>query len=246
LPPSPAPSPSATQNGASGASGATLGFENHLWRAAEELRGHVEPAEYKHVLLGLIFFRFATDGNLAPAGRPRLGVPPAARWETLRSDLAPRLASRASGAARGSGDPKRALAAAALAIERANPHLAGLLPFDARQIDGGRLAALIDFVGAIPLGVADSRDVLGRVYEYFLARFASAEGRSGGEYYTPRSVVELLVEMVRPDHGVVYDPAAGPGECSSRANGCGHAAGEVAGPGSLVRNRARAPSSSRG
>jgi type I restriction enzyme M protein len=167
-----------------------------LWRAAERLRGHVEPAEYKHAVLGLIFLRFVTDSEVAS---PHLSVPDVARWASLRTRERPA----------GERDPGATLAAAVLALERANPSLAGAFPFDARRLDGARLAALIEAIDAIPLGAADSRDVLGRVYEYFLARFASAEGRSGGEYYTPPSVVALLVEMVRPLSGTLYDPCCG-------------------------------------
>jgi type I restriction enzyme M protein len=176
--------------------GATLGFEEHLWTAAERLRGHVEPAEYKHVLLGLIFLRYVTDPALASAGGSDLVVPEGASWTSLRSRLA-------------GANPAEELADFIDAVERANPALAGIAAFDARRLGGARTAALIEALTSIPLGAADSRDVLGRVYEYFLAHFASAEGRSGGEYYTPPSVVELLVEMVCPQSGTVYDPCCG-------------------------------------
>jgi type I restriction enzyme M protein len=175
---------------------AALGFEEHLWAAAERLRGHVEPAEYKHVLLGLLFLRYATDPHLATAGGSDLVVPEGSSWASLRSRIRDR-------------DPGAELAAVIEAVERANPSLAGVVSFDARRIGGERTAGLIEALATIPLGAADSRDVLGRVYEYFLAHFASAEGRSGGEYYTPPSVVELLVAMVRPRAGSVYDPCCG-------------------------------------
>jgi type I restriction enzyme M protein len=176
--------------------GAALGFEEHLWGAAERLRGHVEPAEYKHVLLGLLFLRYATDPHLASAGGSDLVVPEGASWTALRSRVRDR-------------DPGAELTAVIEAVERANPSLAGVVSFDARRIGGERTAGLIEALATIPLGAADSRDVLGRVYEYFLAHFASAEGRSGGEYYTPPSVVELLVAMVCPRAGAVYDPCCG-------------------------------------
>ncbi len=172
-----------------------LGIEEQLWRAAEHLRGHVEPAEYKHVVLGLLFLRFATEPGLASS---ELTIPARARWTSLR--------------ARGrSGDLGAKIATVTDAIERANPQLAGVMAFDARRLGQDRAAALVDVIDRLPVDGGGGRDVLGRVYEYFLARFASSEGRSGGEYYTPPSVVELLVELARPQAGAVYDPCCGTG-----------------------------------
>jgi type I restriction enzyme M protein len=175
-------------------------FEEPLWRAAEGLRGHVEPAEYKHLVLGLLFVRFATDASLDDGAR---SLPERARWDAVRA------AAREGGTARVLGD-------VTAAVERARPSLAGLASFGARgttdAIDESRLARLVEAIDAVPLGAdADSRDVLGRVYEYFLAQFASSEGRSGGEYYTPRCVVQLLVEAIRPLSGSIYDPCCGTG-----------------------------------
>jgi len=173
-----------------------LGFEENLWAAAEELRGHVEPAEYKHIVLGLVFLRYATDPGLAARAGSGIAVPKDGSWASLRSRL-------------GGRDSAAQLAAAVDAMERSNPEFAGVVSFDAARLGGARTRALVDAISAIPLDAAGSRDVLGRVYEYFLGHFASAEGRSGGEYYTPPSVVELLVRMVVPRSGTVYDPCCG-------------------------------------
>jgi type I restriction enzyme M protein len=180
---------------------APLGIEERLWRAAEGLRGHVEPAEYKHVVLSLLFFRAVADdsGGAADLPGPRI-LPPGATWADV---------TRAARA----GEASQALARATAAIERENPQLRGLFTFEARSafdaVDGERLAELVVTLGDAPLDAG--RDMLGRTYEYFLARFASSEGRSGGEYYTPRCVVQLLVEMIRPLGGTIYDPCCGSG-----------------------------------
>jgi type I restriction enzyme M protein len=184
--------------------GATLGFEEQLWRAAVGLRGHVEPAEYKHMVLGLLFLKYITSNGASHrsadsfASTPPFIVPASATWSALMS------AARA-------GDAAKALTSAMTEIEAHNPALRGLLTFDVRRVNGERLAELMAVLGAITLDQSegDSRDVLGRVYEYFLAKFASSEGRSGGEYYTPRAVVQLLVEMIRPFAGTIYDPCCG-------------------------------------
>ena len=204
---------------AAGAQGATTGYEAELWAMADALRGSMDAAEYKHVVLGLIFLKYISDafeerratvlaewGGEAAEDRDEylaeniFWVPPEARWTHLK--------------ARARQPTIGQLVDAAMAgIERDNPVLANVLPKDyAREgLDKQRLGQLIDMVSNIRVGDEDARanDVLGRVYEYFLSQFASAEGKKGGEFYTPRCVVRLLVEMLEPYRGRVYDPCCG-------------------------------------
>ena len=215
--------------------GANLGFEETLWAAADKLRGHMDAAEYKHVVLGLIFLKYISDAFeerhqqltlwtadpasdwyvREPAARYQVvedrdeylaenifWVPPEARWSTLQA--------QAKQPAIG-----KLLDEAMDAIERENPSLKSVLPrsYARPDLDKQRLGELIDLIGTIGLGDAASRsqDILGRVYEYFLGRFASAEGKGGGEFYTPQGVVRLLVEMLEPYRGRIYDPCCGSG-----------------------------------
>lgn len=202
--------------------GANLGFESELWGAADALRSNMDAAEYKHVVLGLIFLKYISDAfeeqhakleaDRAKGADPEdpdeyraitiFWVPKEARWGNLR------------GAARQPSIGK-VVDDAMLAIERDNPSLKGVLPKDYAhpRLDKQRLGQLIDMVGNIGLGDKSNRskDILGRVYEYFLSQFASAEGKRGGQFYTPRSVVGLLVEMLAPYKGRIYDPACGSG-----------------------------------
>ena len=198
--------------------GAVAGYEAQLWQAADALRGSMDAAEYKHVVLGLVFLKYVSDAFEDTHARLEgiehadpedpdeyradnvFWVPPEARWTAL--------------AAQGrQPDIGRVLEDAMAAVERDNPSLAGVLPRDYARpaLDWRRLGQLIDLVGNIRVGDAESRasDSLGRVYEYFLSRFAGAEGRRGGEFYTPRCVVRLLVEMLEPWKGRVYDPCCG-------------------------------------
>ena len=205
-----------TKNG----NGANLGFEEKLWAAADKLRGHMDAAEYKHVVLGLVFLKYISDAfqelhdRLAedeysdPEDRDEyiaeniFWVPKDARWSKLQASAKQPTIGKI-------------IDDAMAAIEKDNPSLKGVLPKDYGRVslDKQRLGELIDLVGTIGLGDADSRskDVLGRVYEYFLGRFASAEGKGGGEFYTPQSVVKLLVEMIEPFKGRIYDPCCGSG-----------------------------------
>jgi type I restriction enzyme M protein len=203
--------------------GGDLGFETTLWQAADKLRSNMDAAEYKHVALGVLFLRYISDAFerrhaelLALPERDaqnpedpevyRRGrvfwVPPAARWREIhaRAD-APGLGAL--------------LDAAMAAIEAHNPALQGVLPqiYQRPGLEGPLLGELVRLFGGIGLGDdALGRDVLGRVYEYFLTRFASTEGKNGGQFYTPRSVVQLLVAMLAPRAGSsVYDPACGSG-----------------------------------
>ena len=201
-------------------SGANLGFEAQLWAAADKLRGNMEPSDYKHVALGLIFLKYISDAfeakrakllkeELADAEDPEeylaenvFWVPKAARWSHLQAK------AKQPSIGKDIDD-------AMLAIEASNASLKGVLPKDYARpaLNKVMLGEVIDLVSGI--GMAEeadrSRDILGRVYEYFLGGFAGAEGKRGGEFYTPRSVVRLLVEMLEPYKGRVYDPCCGSG-----------------------------------
>jgi len=201
------------------AQGATTGYEAQLWAIADALRGSMDAGEYKHVVLGLIFLKYISDafeerhaellaewGSEAAEDRDEylaeniFWVPPDARWGHLKNQ------ARQS-------DIGQIVDGAMAAIERDNPALKDVLPKDYARpaLDKQRLGQLIDMIGNIRVGNAEarSRDLLGRVYEYFLSQFASAEGKKGGEFYTPRCVVQLLVEMLKPYRGRVYDPCCG-------------------------------------
>jgi len=202
----------------SSSNGANLGFEQKLWATADKMRGHMDAAEYKHVALGLIFLKYISDAfeerrqvllkdtYADPEERDEytaenvFWVPKQARWEFLQKNAK-------------QVNIGKVIDDAMVAIEKDNPQLKGVLPKEyARPVlDKQRLGELIDLIGTIGLGGKDhrSKDILGRVYEYFLSQFASAEGKKGGEFYTPRSVVRLLVEMTEPYKGRVYDPCCG-------------------------------------
>jgi type I restriction enzyme M protein len=214
---------------------ATLGFEEKMWAAADKLRGHMDPGEYKHVILGLIFLKYISDAFEArykeievrtqtPGDSMYLAeekaryrtledrdeyvaknvfwVPQEARWKYLQD--------RAK-------DPNigNLVDEAMLLIEGKNDQLRGVLPknYGRPELDKTRLGEIIDLIGGIGLADEESRkkDVLGRVYEYFLGRFASAEGKGGGEFYTPANVVRVLVAMLEPYKGRVFDPCCGSG-----------------------------------
>jgi type I restriction enzyme M protein len=201
---------------------ANLGFEAKLWAAADALRNNMDAAEYKHVVLGLIFLKYISDAfeakhaeleaQRAEGADPEdpdeyraasiFWVPKEARWSHLKAN-APQPAIG------------KLVDDAMAAIERDNPQLKGVLPKDYARpgLDKQRLGQIINLVSDIALGAAAdrARDTLGRVYEYFLARFASAEGKSGGQFYTPSHVVRVLVEMLAPYKGRVYDPCCGSG-----------------------------------
>ncbi|NQT48383.1 MAG: SAM-dependent DNA methyltransferase [Chloroflexi bacterium] len=213
--------------------GANLGFEETLWQAADRMRGHMDPAEYKHVALGLIFLKYISDAFDERYGQLELWTSnpqheyyvkePQARYEVLEDRdeyksenvfWVPKEARWANLQANAKQPTiGRLIDDAMVAIERENPSLKGVLPKDYARpaLDKQRLGELIDLVGTIGLGDRESRskDILGRVYEYFLSKFASAEGKKGGEFYTPRCVVRLLVAMIEPYKGRVYDPCCG-------------------------------------
>ncbi len=197
-------------------------LEKKLWASADKLRSNMDAAEYKHVVLGLIFLKYISDTfdeihrelendreHLSdPEDRDEyiarnvFWVPPEARWDYLqRNAKQPTIG--------------KIIDDAMDVIERDNPSLKGVLPtnYSRPSLDKQRLGELIDMIGSIALGTdeARSRDLLGRVYEYFLGQFADAEGKKGGQFYTPKSIVQLLVEIIEPYRGRVYDPCCGSG-----------------------------------
>jgi type I restriction enzyme M protein len=198
--------------------GANLGFEQTLWALADKLRGHMDAAEYKHVVLGLIFLKYISDAfqERYDALKAEKYADPEDRDEYTAENVfwVPKVARWSFLQAKGKQPTIGKLIDEAMeAIEKANPILKGVLPKDYARpsLDKQRLGELIDLIGTIGLGDAENRskDILGRVYEYFLGQFASAEGKKGGEFYTPRCVVKLLVEMIEPFKGRVYDPCCG-------------------------------------
>jgi type I restriction enzyme M protein len=200
--------------------GSTLGFEATLWATADKLRGNLDAAEYKHVVLGLIFLKYISDSFAEKHAKlvAEKGADPEDRDEYLADNIfwVPQEArwSFIQGRAK---DPKigKFLDDAMVAVERDNPALKGVLPKDYARphLDKQSLGGVIDLVSTIGLGDRESRskDILGRVYEYFLSQFASAEGKKGGQFYTPRCVVQVLVEMLAPFKGRVFDPCCGSG-----------------------------------
>ncbi|MGO9571866.1 MAG: type I restriction-modification system subunit M [Desulfomonilaceae bacterium] len=204
------------QNGNS----ANLGFEATLWAAADKLRGAMDASEYKHVVLGLIFLKYISDAfeehreklvkipDADPEDRDEylaenvFWVPKNARWAELQNNAKQPTIGKL-------------IDEAMDAIEKDNPSLKGVLSKDYARpaLDKQRLGELIDLIGNVGLGDQESRskDILGRVYEYFLGKFASAEGKLGGEFYTPACVVRVLVQMIEPYKGRVFDPCCGSG-----------------------------------
>jgi type I restriction enzyme M protein len=206
----------------SNGNGANLGFEQKLWLAADKLRSNMDASEYKHTVLGLIFLKYISDAfdemyqrllaDQDQGADPEdpdeyraenvFWVPQEARWSFLQGKAKqPTIGKLVDDAM--------------VAIERDNPRLKGVLPKDFARpaLDKHRLGELIDLVGTIGLGDAENRskDILGRVYEYFLGQFASAEGKKGGQFYTPRCIVQVLVELLAPYKGRIYDPCCGSG-----------------------------------
>ena len=199
-------------------------LEKTLWAAADKLRSNMDAAEYKHVVLGLIFLKYISDAfnslyqKLAENKGEYEGadpedpdeylannvffVPETARWQYLQD--------RAKQPEIG-----KYLDDAMDAIERINPPLKGVLPkiYGDPELNKQRLGELIDLIGTVGFqqDAHKSQDLLGRVYEYFLGQFADAEGKKGGQFYTPASIVKLLVEMIEPFNGRVYDGCCGSG-----------------------------------
>ena len=201
---------------------ATLGFEQTLWQAADKLRNNMDAAEYKHVVLGLIFLKYISDAfddkhkalekEIEAGADPEdpdeytadniFWVPTEARWEYLQANAKQAKIGKL-------------IDDAMVAIESSNARLKGVLPKDFARpaLDKQRLGELIDLIGTIALGdeANRKRDLLGRVYEYFLSQFALAEGKNAGQFFTPHSVVRVLVEMLAPYKGRVLDPCCGSG-----------------------------------
>jgi type I restriction enzyme M protein len=200
--------------------GANLGFEDKLWKTADKLRSNMDAAEYKHVVLGLLFLKYISDSfgevyedlKKDPTSDPEdideyvsrrvFWVPKDARWDFL---------------AKNAKKPEigKIIDDAMDSVERDNRSLKGVLVKNYARpgLDKQRLGELIDLVGTIGLGDRENRskDILGRVYEYFLGQFADAEGKKGGQFYTPRIIVKLLVEMLEPYKGRIFDPCCGSG-----------------------------------
>lgn len=199
-------------------------LEKQLWKAADKLRKNIDAAEYKHVVLGLIFLKYISDAFEELYAKLKTGegefegadpedkdeykaeniffVPEKARWSYLLSQAKQPTIGKIVDEAMD-------------IIEKENPQLKGVLPkvYARQNLDPTSLGELIDLIGNIALGDAKARsaDILGHVFEYFLGEFALAEGKKGGQFYTPRSVVELLVEMLEPYKGRVFDPCCGSG-----------------------------------
>ena len=195
-----------------------IGFEETLWKAADKLRGSMDASEYKHVVLGLIFLKYISDkfetkfDALVEEGagfeedrdeyeaENIFWVPKEARWGFIKDNAK---------------DPKigQLIDDAMILIEKENTSLKGVLDkrYARPEIDKRRLGELIDLISTIKLHQNGEKDLLGRVYEYFLGQFASVEGKGGGEFYTPTSVVKTLVDMIEPYQGRVYDPCCGSG-----------------------------------
>jgi type I restriction enzyme M protein len=203
-------------------SGRDLGFERKLFQAADKLRNNLDASEYKHVVLGLVFLKYISDAfdelHDKLTAQASQGADPESRDEYLSERVfwVPKEARWAAVQAKAKQPTiGQFIDDAMVAIERDNPSLKGVLPknFGRPQLDKQRLGELIDLIGTIGFGAKanPSKDILGRVYEYFLSEFALAEGKKGGQFYTPRSVVQLLVEMLAPYKGRVYDPCCGSG-----------------------------------
>ena len=195
-------------------------IEETLWDSANKLRGNVEPAEYKHVVLSLIFLKFINDvfeerrAELISEGKEKYAdmvefytmknvfyLPEECRWTYLiknakQSDIAVKIDT------------------ALHDIEKTNKSLKGALPdnyFSRLDLEPSKLSSLLDTVNDIDTRADKSHDIVGRVYEYFLSKFALAEGKGKGEFYTPKSIVNLIAELIEPYRGKVYDPCCGSG-----------------------------------
>lgn len=203
-----------------------LGFEEQLWQAADKLRSNMDAAEYKHVVLGLIFLKYVSDSFMEKYNQLKAAgygdeedrdeyiaenifwVPKESRWDNIKAHAT-------------STDIGEVIDKAMETIEKENDSLKGVLTknYSRRELNKTRLGELVTLFTNIDVGTtaAQERDVLGRVYEYFLGKFASAEGKLGGEFYTPSCVVRTLVDMIEPFEGQIYDPACGSGGMFSQS-----------------------------
>lgn len=195
-------------------------MEESLWETANKLRGSVEPSEYKHVVLSLIFLKYVSDKfeerkqELIDEGKEKyiemtdfytmknvFYLPKESRWSYImenskQDDIALKIDTALS------------------TIEKKNPVLKGALPdnyYSRLNLDVSKLASLLDEINNIDVTKDNEQDVIGRVYEFFLSKFAIAEGKGKGEFYTPKSIVNLIAEMIEPYKGKIYDPACGSG-----------------------------------
>ena len=195
-------------------------IEERLWKTADKLRGSVESAEYKHVVLGLFFLKFASDkfevqkNKIKETGYEFLINEPdaytkdnvfyiseKARWTFIKENAK-------------QGNIALLIDTALHTIEKENPVLAGALPnnyYSRLNLDVTKLSALIDEIDKIDTGRDPSNDIIGRIYEYFLGKFAIKEGKGKGEFYTPKSIVNLIAELLEPYDGILYDPCCGSG-----------------------------------
>jgi len=232
----------AKSQGRNNANSATLGFEAKLWLTADKLRNNMDAAEYKHVVLGLIFLKYISDSFEEMRGKLLVGkgdyaganpedqdeykaenvfwVPALARWKTLQDSakLPPGTEIEVTNGKKTTykiTSTGKLIDDALDAVEKENPKLKGVLnkTYTQLQLDPANLSSLIDLIATIPFEHADlhAKDILGHVYEYFLGQFAMAEGKKGGQYFTPKSIVSLIVDMLEPFEGRVYDPACGSG-----------------------------------
>ncbi len=195
-------------------------FEESLWDSANRLRGSVESSEYKHVVLSLIFLKFVSDkfeerlAELIVEGKEKYAdmvefytmknvfyLPQSSRWNHIQQHAK-------------QGDIAIKIDSALAEVEKSNPSLKGALPnnyFSRLGLDGSKLSSLIDTINNINTVADKEEDVVGRVYEYFLGKFAASEGKLGGEFYTPKCVVNLIAAMIEPYRGKIYDPCCGSG-----------------------------------
>jgi type I restriction enzyme M protein len=174
-------------------------LKDTLWKAADKLRGSLSASQYKDVVLGLVFLKYVSDAH---GERPdgEFALPPIARWKLLVDNA--------------KADIGQLVNAAMEAVMAANPTLVGTLPRLYHSVDQRRLGELVDLLSTARFsrqGSHRARDLMGEVYEYFLGNFARAEGRRGGEFFTPPSVVRVIVEVLEPSRGRVYDPCCGSG-----------------------------------
>ena len=196
-----------------------IGFEEKIWQAADRMRGHIDPSEYKNVVLGLIFLKYISDrfeqkhAELVEEGEGFeedrdeyeadgiFWVPRDARWEAVAS-------------AAHTPEVGKVIDNAMRQIEAENDSLKGILPknFARQELDKRMLGDVVDlFTNVRMTSEGNTQDVLGRTYEYCLAKFAEQEGKNAGEFYTPTCIVRTLVEIIQPYHGRVYDPCCGSG-----------------------------------
>jgi type I restriction enzyme M protein len=196
------------------------GIEETLWDSANKLRGTVEPSEYKHVVLGLIFLKFASDKfeerkkELIAEGKEKyldmvefytmknvFYLPEISRWSYLKENAK-------------QSDIALKIDTALFTVEKNNPALKGALPdnyYSRLNLDVAKLGSLLDTINNIDTLLDKQQDIVGRVYEYFLSKFALAEGKGKGEFYTPKTIVNLIAEMIEPYKGKIYDPCCGSG-----------------------------------